>query len=275
MSKPQLHYSRLATFWGCPQQIEQYDTVGPVPPGVAAITGSATHLSININMTHKIDTGELISLEEAESIAHDYVAGEFKRGAYLLCREDREAKKPEAHRDEAIDWAVKLSGLHYRELAPTLQPTHVERKWCVEVPGLSHDLAGKLDLQQGFDMIDDYKTCVPGRKPTQFAAHISPQLTMYNLGQMTLDGTQCKGVRLVGLVKYVKPQPPVVFESTRTKEHFRELLDCIDVALRQMAAGLFPPCHPDSWRCCPKWCGWFPCKYRRGYRVFQGVEIGQ
>jgi len=266
--KPQYHISQHGMLSRCAAQYEfRYVKGLIIPPAVAAITGSGTHRSIDTNLSHKIETGELVPLEQAQQVARDYVAAEFERGAYFLSAEDRQAKSTQAYRDEAVDMAVALSGLHYQELAPVIQPTHVERKWALSVPGLSHDLAGTLDIQEGLERIRDTKTAA--RAPSAGEADQSDQLTIYDMAVYVLDGAMVEELTIDALVKTKKPK--VVIQTThRTQEHFDALMDCIAVSLRQIDAGIFPPTGKGSWCCSPKWCGyWSQCKYVRGFKQFQ------
>lgn len=271
--KPQLHQSEMSSLEYCAYGFYLRKTLGPKAPGIALSRGSATHVAIELNMRRKLDTGELAPLDEVEQAARDCVGQEFERGIYLA-PDERKAKAVEAWRDETVDAAVGLSSLHYHEVAPTVTPTHVERRWAVQVPGLSYDLAGQIDLQEVYrarPRVIDAKTSA--RTPSQAdidTGKYSLQFSVYGLAVKVIDLLPpC--FRLDGLVNLKSGPKLVQLETHRTNEQYQALLDTVAAYVRQIELGDFPPNGRHSWKCCDKWCGYHEedCKYVRGYKVFQ------
>src|SRR3990167_5757448 len=121
--KPQLHQSGMDMLFKCGEQYyRRYVKGEKIPPGIAAVIGSATHKSIEANLSAKIQGGELLPVEWVQQVARDELEGIWKGGIKL--DKDELAKGMKALKGEAIDTAVALSGLHRTNLAPSLEPTH-------------------------------------------------------------------------------------------------------------------------------------------------------
>lgn len=94
------------------------------------------------------------------------------------------------------------------------------------------------------------------------------QLTCYHL-DAALRG-ESVALCLDYLVDTARPKT-VTLQTERTQADHVDFLARVEVATRQIAAGIFPPCAPDSWCCSAKWCGyWADCPH--GAR--QAVTVG-
>src|SRR3990167_6950934 len=138
--KPQLHQSGLDMLskWG-EQYYRRYVKGEKIPPAVAMVIGSATHKSIQVNLTSVIQGSELLSVEQVQDVARDELEGLWKSGVALS--EEEIVTGLKAVKGDAIDTAVALSALHRTDLAPKLQPTAVERKFVIKLDGFPLDLA--------------------------------------------------------------------------------------------------------------------------------------
>lgn len=260
--KPQLHLSALDMLSKCGEQFRRrYIEKEKIPPGVAAIVGTGVDRSVTRNLGSKIETKALLSLEEVEAIARDSVANEFDAGGVMLTAEERFAGAA-AVKGEAVDKAIRLAGLHAKEMAPALSPTHVQRAWVLDLKGYPMDLAGTIDVQEAAATVRDTKTS--GKTPSAEIAHQSDQLTMYALAVQVLDGQAPAKVVLDYLVDLKTPKA-VTFESTRSKEDFAVMLRRIENGIRAIEAGVFVPARQTDWWCNEKWCGYAgTCPYFRG-----------
>jgi len=260
-SKPQLHYSALNMLFRCGEQFRRrYIENQIIPPGVALIIGQATDHTVNKNLQHKIDTkGELLTIEEIEDIARDQVNNMFQGEVHL---DDDEVKfGVSVIKGKTVDMAVALSSLHARELAPVIQPTHIQRQWVIELDGYPVDLAGTIDIQEGEQSIRDTKT--KGKSPVADEAEKSDQLTMYAMAINVLDGKIPDHVYLDFLIKNKTPIVKTL-SSVRTEKDFKPLLARIENAIQAIDKGIFVPINSDNWLCSQKFCGYFrTCSYSR------------
>lgn len=259
MSKRQLHWSHISMLQRCGIQYQYRYLQGSIkPPGVALIVGSATHESIEDNMKHKRDSGDVLPAEAVAEKARESVNHRWQSEGVALDAEEKSEGEANV-RGQAVDMAVTLSRLHHSELAPIINPVHVERKWVLEMDNFPFDLSGTIDLQEP-TTIRDTKTAK--RSPPENTAHGSDQLTIYALAATILDG-KTPDLRLDSLVKTKTPKV-VTQETTRDESDFQVMLRRIEAASRQIETGAFIPAPSDSWQCSAKFCGyWNECPYSR------------
>lgn len=264
--KPKLHWSQISMLCRCGIQYEMRYVKGiSRPPAIALIVGSATHVSIEKNLKHKMDNKALLKDDEVRQIAADDVNQRWQNeGADLSSLDEEELGKGEkAVRGEAVDMAVSLASLHHHELAPAIEPIHLERKWDVEIAGFPCDLQGTIDIQES-GRIRDTKTSKAS--PPKDKAAKDEQLTMYSMASKVLDGS----IPELAMDFLVKTKTPKVVTQTTQREQadFEPLLARIAAASKCIENGIFMPCPPDSWVCSPRWCGWFDqCVYVRGRKT--------
>lgn len=273
--KPAIHQSQMGMEAKCGEAfMRRYgDTfgIGPEneirPPGVNMARGTATHLSVEHNMTHKIQTGKLAPLDECTDCARDGVINLFA-GEVMLT--DEEATRPKQTKDDAVQLAVDLSACHYRELAPGLEPVEVEKSFLIEMPRYQFDLAGRIDLVEK-PCLTDVKTT--GAVPTKDAAEKSFQLQLYSMATYAEDPTQpIKRARLDYL--YQTPKKTKTYsirqEIQPTIASFQPALSRIESFMKLIKAAraghdVFSPADPAAWNCSPKWCGYAnDCKFYMG-----------
>jgi hypothetical protein len=254
--KPKLHWSQISQLCRCGIQYEfRYVKEIIRPPAIALIVGSATHVSIEKNLKHKLETkGTLLSDAEVRQIAADEINTRWEKdGADLSSLDEDEVGKGEkAVRGGAVDTAVSLASLHHHELAPGINPVHLERVWDLEIAGFPVDLRGTIDVQEE-SRIRDTKTAK--RSPPEGTADKSEQLTMYAMATHILD-KKIPELQLDNLVKTKVPKV-VIQKTMRTEDDFAPLLARIAAASKAIESGIFMPCAPDHWCCSPKWCGYY------------------
>ncbi|MDM7994661.1 MAG: PD-(D/E)XK nuclease family protein [Acidobacteriota bacterium] len=265
-AKPQLHVSGLETLSKCGIQFENiYIRNLREAPGISLLVGKATHRVVEKNLRHKIQHKALLSFEEVKDTARDALVSEWNSGEVRL-DEDELKLGLKAVKDQAIDKSVRLSGLHHKELAPVLNPTHVERKWCIELPGYPMDLAGTLDIQEGSASVRDTKTSA--KTPSKTIADESLQLTAYALAVKVIDGIEISEVKLDYLIDIKEPKKET-FSSKRDADHFKALLARVERAVKVIEKGAFFPARETDWWCSEKYCGFFrTCPYVRRPKQF-------
>jgi hypothetical protein len=222
--------------------------------------GSGVDTAVNRNLEHKILDGKLLSLDEVKSIARDAATFELSQGDIVLVGDEVGAGMEKA-KAAAVDKAVRLAALHADKIAPKLIPTHVQRKWALEIPGIPFDIVGTIDVQEAALSIRDTKTS--GKSPAAGIADMSDQLSIYALAVKTLDGAVPEFVALDYLIDNKTPVAKT-FTSTRTDDDFRTVLARIENAAEVIQKGAFTPARPTDWVCSKKWCGFFgSCRYAK------------
>lgn len=265
------HFSvtQLQMYQKCPAQYEfRYVKGLRIPPGVAQIRGISVHKSVGVNMRSKKETGEPVSLDVALDTARDQVNGSFQRGIVLT--EEEKSEGLEKVKGRVIDVAVDLAGLHYREVAPEVEPSMVEERVTLKVGKkgpMPRDVVVVLDLADAQDRIRDTKT--KEKSPNENEAKESQQLTTQAMAFAAKTKRFPQDLILDHLVrtpggKKTKPTVKVVRQvTTRDREDMTVLLARMQASLKAIEAGSFPP-QPNGWHCHPKWCGyWDRCPYVR------------
>ena len=260
--KPQLHQSDLGTFSRCQMQFmfrngERFG-IGPEnliqPPGIAAAVGTATHKGVERNLTSMVCAGTPAPLGEVQEAARDALSNEWDGGLMLL---DEEAENLNKTRGDATDTAVNLATLHYCDVAPSLAPIDVEKKFVIVRADRDFDLSGQIDVVESTNVLRDTKTS--GKSPAHDAA-ISPQMAMYSLNHVVETGNLPTMVALDYLVKTKTPKW-VPRYAAPTNEWIKRLLDRTDrvweiIASWREGKATPSPANPDDWMCTKKWCGY-------------------
>lgn len=252
MDKFQLHQSGLEMLSKCGIQFERAVLNGErTPPSASMLVGTAVDRAVRRNLQNKIDFGMLLSEPEVLDTARDTVNEEWLNGVRL--NED-DAEEVGQSKGDAVDAAVAMSGHHHQKAAPGLKPTHVARKWVLDIESLPIQLAGEIDVQEGLTAIRDTKTS--GKSPNKDAADISLQLTTYALAVRTLDGAIPEKVALDYVVRTPKRKDLklVTLESRRNHHDMSHLAERVYRTALLMEKGVFTPAPLSAWWCHRKYC---------------------
>lgn len=262
--KHQLHATGMETLAMCGVRYETAYIQGiKRPPSARAHIGTAVDRSVRKNLSAKIETGELLPLEEVQETARDTLVERWAEGVRLT----EEDVEDGMDRDKALDMSVGLSALHHKAMAPRIRPTHVARKWVLDIDGLGVQLAGEIDIQEP-DAIRDTKTS--GKSPVKTLAEESLQLSVYALADRQLalaagqPETLPKKVALDYLVKTPKrgDEKLVQLVSVRTLDSLQPVLARLEQMDRIIQSGVFTPAPIGSWWCCARYCQYHDiCKY--------------
>lgn len=266
MKRPQLHFSGLDKLWTCGEAFRRiYLTGERMPKGTYVAVGSGVDRAVTRNLEQKILGGNLLDIAEVKDLARDAATWELENHDITLDRDERVIGKKQAYAD-AVDKAVRLAALHAKDVAPKLHPTHVQRPWTIEIPGIKFDLVGTIDVQEGPISIRDTKTS--GKSPSAGIADMSLQLSMYALAIKTLDGDTPATVALDYLIDNKTPVAKT-YVSDRNDDDFRVLLARVENAAEIIEKQAFTPAQPSDWRCSADWCGFHSnCKYAQQPKSF-------
>lgn len=260
--KPQLHYSAVDTMAQCGEAFRRrYIMNDRTPSGVYLVVGKAVDRSVTKNLDNKIKYKQLLPVEHAVDIARDSVVWQWDRTELELSPDELKVGMA-ATRDRAIDKAVRLSLAHAKKHAKKLKPTHVQRKWTLELKGFPVDLVGTLDIQEGSDTIRDLKTS--GKSPKSTIADQSEQLTAYALAAKVIDGVAPKQVALDYVIDLKRSTKVQTFFSTRDDNDFNVFLARVERTVEIIQKGAYMPTQPTNWKCSERWCGyWKTCPFAK------------
>ena len=255
----EIHISRLDMLWRCGEQYRRRYVLGEIiPPGIALVVGSATHKTIERDLRNKIQTGKLMPDDVVKDVAAENVKGLWQKGVRLL-----EGESSSLSKGQSIDFTVACSTAHHKIIAPSINPISVEDEFKFTIEGSDWTIAGTSDIEE---ILDDGRiglrdTKTKSKKPAAGAADSNLQLTMYSLKILKQRGEYPRRVALDFLIKNKKADV-VTQISTRDASHIDPLLARINAAIKQLEAGVFPPCTPDNWICSKLYCGYHSsCKY--------------
>ena len=259
--KRQIHISGINMFFRCGEQFRRRYIEGEkIPPGISLIIGIATDESVTANLANVIQHEEFLPIEAVRDFARDSVENQFNADEVMLDEDERKEGKKKI-KGRAIDSAVNLSVLHYKEAAPAIKPVAVQKQWVIEADGFPFDIAGTMDVQEKDFSIRDTKTS--SKTPPKSVADTSDQLTMYALASWVIDKQMPPKVVLDYLID-LKNRKYKSFESVRTKKDFEYMLNRIEVFAEALEKEIFLPANSDNWICNPRWCGYaLSCKYYR------------
>jgi hypothetical protein len=261
--KPHISASGLEMLERCGIQYDfRYNQGLRKPPGFAAHKGTGVHRGAAHNLATIIATEQPAELEECLEIAAETVRNEVLGQGVMLSEEEKSIGVKKLTGD-AVDSAVRLSKVHYEELAPTINPTSVEREIVLEIPDFDYDILGYIDVvsDEG-TTVRDLKTS--GKSPAEDAAHRSTQLTVYAFAVEVIDDKRVQGVCLDFVVDLKKGPIVKTVMSTRHKGHYASFLDSVYIAGNVIKSGAFMPAPPSAWWCAENWCGYFAeCPYGR------------
>ncbi len=251
--KLQVHATGIESFARCGVQwSRRYLDGDRRPPSARMLIGTAVDRGHRANMQHKLESGELLPVERVKDEARDTLVRDWADGVQLT-EEDHDDGT--ASRDRALDMSVGLAGFSHSALAPQLKPTHVARKWVLDIEGMGIQLAGEIDLME-FDYIRDLKTS--GKSPVRTLADESLQLSVYALAVRQIDGVMPENVALDYLVQTPKrgDQKLVTLEGRRNESSLGPVLARLDTMNKAIQSGIFIPCEVGHWACSARWCSY-------------------
>lgn len=273
--KPQLHSSHLNTLSRCGEQFRRVVLMGEKePPGVALGVGSTVHKTVAFNLNHKIENkGEMMPIDQMKDFARDSFIDWWKKSPVLL-GEDERAEGLEKVRGSAIDQSIELSMVHYKEIAPKLNPVAggVERAWVIEAKGYPYDLAGTIDVDEGLPIRD---TKTRNKLVGELEVQTSEQLTLYAMAKKIIDKLKVDEIP-VWLDILVKPSAKLharafSFESKRSMADFKIFMNRFERAIEIIEKEAFTPTSRSNWWCSTRFCGFAAngsCPFFNGRKTF-------
>ncbi len=235
--------SALKMFLRCPRQYEfRYIRGFVLPPRGALIKGTAAHKGAEVNLQHKIETGEDLPVEAVQ----DVVAAAFEnlRPTAEFAKDEDPGRLKDAAVRSAVAWRTKV--------APAIRPVAVEQWAEAETPE-GNIIYGRLDCEEA-TAIRDMKNASRAPAPDCLQSDFQAMAYAY-----------MKGGKAVQFDYLVENGTAITYAPRRAVFTDRDLEDTaatVDGAARAIQAGAFP-CNRDGWWCSAKWCGyWDRCRGR-------------
>lgn len=225
-------------------------------PNYSLILGRAVDATVMLDLQHKIDTGNLLPIDDITEHTREEVDAILLQDGIMLT-EAEVAKGMNRVRAELTKEAVNMAHLHHCYIAPRLEATRVQREFEVEIAG--HVVTGRMDIQEGSRSIRDLK--VTGRSPSADEAERSLQLTVYAMACAQLDGRIPDHLYLDYLIHAAQPRI-VKLETTRARHQFYAVEERVKSAVMAIESGSFVPASSDSWYCSERYCPFYVgCRY--------------
>lgn len=131
----QIHQSFMGVLWRCELQAMFRYLLGiRRPPRARMYVGKGVHKSVELDLAHKISTGELLPRKDAIDIGAEAYDSSFREENIELEADEKKAgKSVQQVIDENRDKVASLAGLHWDEVAPNLQPERVEFPFSINM----------------------------------------------------------------------------------------------------------------------------------------------
>ncbi len=230
------------------------------PPSLKQARGIAVHKAVETNMSQKIDSRT--DLPVADQL--DAYSDSFEEVGV----DGFDVNDPKEI-GSIKDAGVKLVELHAKVVAPTIQPTQVERPVQFSLNGIT--FSGQIDLEDDMGRIRDTKTT--GRKPVGESYILN--MTGYSLAKRQLDGEEETDIVLDYLVATKTPYYlPLAQGGPVTDDQIARFAGIVEGAADGINKGVFQPNGLISNAC--TWCGYkLQCKAYDNRTILGDLDFGQ
>jgi len=217
--------------------------------------GSAAHTAVEIDLTHKIATGEDKPVEELQETFRDEFVKESENA-------EENPQKGET-KGSYTDSGVKAVGAWHRQVAPKTFPAMVEQPIQFKINGIV--MSGTIDYVGQDGVIGDWKFV--GKKPASAGPYLL-NMTGYAVGYRQLTGKVEKSVRLDHVVRTKDPYHfPIESDGPVPDESIVAYAGIVEDVAEAIGKGSFPPTGLQSGAC--SWCG-----YKDICPAYRAAEVG-
>ena len=257
----EIHQSHVDSFLRCAMQFFYRHILGEKrPPGIPARRGSGAHKAAEKNHLQKKDTHVDLSAEELSDIAADeYLRLVKYQGVFISKAEAPDKTEEQRLLGIGLDQTVGATRLYAESIAPKIDPAIVEEKITAFLPGWDLPIAGTMDITDHAGHIFDLKT--KGKTVRQEWADRQIQPMFYSQLYFEHPGEWPTSFRYQLMIANKEPKY-VELVTHRKPSGMKRIEPIVEVMMRCIESGLFPPTHYENWICSSKFCGYYQkCKY--------------
>ena len=261
-----IHQSHLNSAFRCGESFRRRYVLGEkIPPTIPAARGTGVHGANEVNLRQKIESHKDLSVSDMQDAARDTYVRVLKDGIFLS-----KSKISEKRRlvNDGLNDTIALTRLYAEEVAPKIEPLATERKFTIRLPEIPIPLSGTIDIQQD-GRIDDLKTSGKKWPDGQIRKEIQP--VMYSLAVEHETGK--RSTFYYHVLRNLKKGPKRQVQSmTATEGDYGILIRRIQVFLKMLEAGVFPPASPAEYFCSEDWCGYYTsCVYQNNGPILRWI----
>ena len=257
--KKTLSPSSINQFMKCSAQYWFKKIIGPKPPTIALLYGTAVDEAINVDLEQKITTHEDLPVDDVK----DAFVSKWDEGKQETLFFDND--KPEELREVGINSV----GHWLKETAPTVQPMSIQEKLEAKIDGSDYELFQFADVITTDNEIIDNKTSgrsLPDKNGVVVPHDHRVQLTMYSLGFKYNYGQEPSSLGLDYLVKNKSPK----VQRARWKpngDDSKLVLSLINRVAKGIDKEVFIP-NRAHFMCSKRFCAfWRECQQEFGGKV--------
>ena len=233
--QPHLSVTQLKTYLRCPLQYYfRYVCDLKAPPTGDMTLGRVVHNVLEDNYRQKIETRQDLPLDQMTDLFSDHWDSQVQETTL----------KPGESPGPLKDQGIQLLAPYHREIAPTIQPVEVERRFLLDTGATRRPLMGYIDLVDDQGTVIDHKTTK--RSFPEGSAEKDLQLTAYAFAHRALYGEAETGLRLDVLVRTKEPKVQQL-ATTRTQADIDRFLRLAEHVERGIDAGVAYP--NDNYMC--------------------------
>lgn len=228
--------------------------------------GLAFHSMAKKNNTQKIESRIDLPEGDLKDYVADRIEAEFTGPITLEPGEEKNKTK-----GKIKDLLVATVPV-YRANAEHIQPRTVETVERVIMPESKRDLLLVMDLDTETDEVIDYKTS--GKKKSQNDADTDNGLTAYSMAFFLKHKRLPKKISFHNFVGRITPKKQEIktefnkIDTVRDHKDFEIFLKRMEMTGKMIDAGVFMPAPAGSWKCNPRFCGyWHSCPYINSERI--------
>jgi hypothetical protein len=232
-----------------------------IPPSIAAGRGTAVHKANKVNLKAKVVGKRDLPLADLQDVTRDAYVQTFQSAGVYIPKEELPAK--ERLLNDGLNDALRCTKIYKEEVAPQINPVEIEKPFEIDV-GLDLPLAGRMDYQEE-PRVGDIKTTSLKWQENRIEKEIQPVFYSYVHEKET--GIRPEFVYHILIARRNKKGAPTsegyqIQKLKPSMQHYKALFAKLELMIRMLKTGVFPPTNPTNWVCSPKWCGyWHTCEY--------------
>lgn len=253
-SKPHLSPTQVNMFLRCPAQwYYRYVRGLKRPPSGAATLGSAVDSGITHNYRQKIESHQDLALDEVlDAFSTDFEA-----------RKSETLWGPEEKPSQVKDDGARVLSLYQGDVAPTVQPTAVQKRVELDMPNFAYRFVVVPDVVERGSIIRDTKVVKRSPAKVEDAPALAPahqdQMVAYALAYRATQERAEEGCVVDYLVR-TKNTKLVQIPFRVTSSHLAYYKNLIGLVARQIEALIFTP-NRQNYLCTRRHCGyWGECE---------------